>query len=121
MQNNKRFTVIELISVMLIILVITVMIVPRIIDLGGSVERKLLGTVLAELNAGEQMAWLDCKISDSPCVPEAKIDDLMGVSINGKGKKMFAVFAGGGKYQVHRLDPTDTSAAMWGEGKPLKK
>ena len=116
MQNNRGFTMIELIAVLLIISVITVFIVPKIIDLESSTEKKLLGAVLSELNARENMAWLDCKLSDV-CVDVAT-NDLMGVSIDKKGKHL--TFDGGGKYDIYRVDATDGVAARWYEGKKPK-
>ncbi len=114
MHNQKGFTLIELIAVMLIIGVLTATVIPKIIDLESSAEKKLLGTVLSELNAREQLAWLDCKLG--PTCREIITNDLMGVSFDEKMKNL--IFTGGGEYRVYRTEATDIRAATWSESKP---
>jgi prepilin-type N-terminal cleavage/methylation domain-containing protein len=115
-MKQGGFTLIELICTLLIMSIITVMIVPRIVALSSNAEKKLLGSVLSELNAREHMAWLDCKMG-SEC-RGIITDDLMGVSFDKKLKNL--TFDGGGKYPVYRADATESNASMWLEGKKSK-
>jgi prepilin-type N-terminal cleavage/methylation domain-containing protein len=115
-MKQGGFTLIELICTLLIMSIITVMIVPRIVALSSNAEKKLLGSVLSELNAREHMAWLDCKMGT-----ECKgiiTDDLMGISFNGNFKNL--TFDNGGTYLVYRSDATESNASMWLEGKKPK-
>lgn len=112
----KGFTIIELICTLLIISILTVLVVPRIIDLESNAEKKLLLTVLSELNAREHMAWLDCKMGIT--CNEITTDDLMGISFDKKLKNL--TFNGGGKHPVYRADATTSNAPMWLEGKKSK-
>jgi prepilin-type N-terminal cleavage/methylation domain-containing protein len=116
MRNNRGFTLIELVCTLLIMAILTVMILPRIIDLESNAEKKLLGAVLSELNAREHMAWLDCKMG--PVCKEIITDDLMGVSFDKKLKNL--IFEGGGSHPVHRVGATDSNAPTWYEGKTPK-
>jgi prepilin-type N-terminal cleavage/methylation domain-containing protein len=116
-MNSRGFTLIELICTLLIIAIVTVMIVPRIINLESSAEKKLLETVLSELNAREHMAWLNCKMG--PECKEIITDDLMGINFSDNKKKL--IFEGGGSHRVYRADATDSNAPMWLEGKKPKK
>jgi prepilin-type N-terminal cleavage/methylation domain-containing protein len=118
----KGFTIIELICTLLIISILTVLVVPRIIDLESNAEKKLLLTVLSELNAREHIAWLDCKMG-SEC-KEVIINDLMGVGFDNKLKNL--IFEGGGSHPVHRVGATESNAPTWHKGigkkpKPPKK
>ena len=63
-MDQKGFTMIELIAVMLIISIITVMIVPKLINLEVNAEKKLFSVVISEMNVREHMAYLDCKLKD---------------------------------------------------------
>ena len=119
MNNNKGFTMIELIAVLIIISVITVTIIPKIIDLESSAERKLLGIVLAELTVREKLAFVDFKLGND-YVPINR-DDLMGVSLEGKNDdKLKLIFDGGGTYAVYRTPNTEQEPGKWYAGKYKK-
>jgi len=104
---------IELIAVMLIISVVTVAIVPKIVDLEENAERKLLVAVLSEMNAREHLAFLDCKMMDGCVEYEMPLfNDLQGMSlIDDSAIK----FEGGGTYEVYRNQTT--YAYMWADYK----
>jgi prepilin-type N-terminal cleavage/methylation domain-containing protein len=96
---NKGFTLVELIAVLLIISIITVMIVPKIIDFEWSAERKLLYALLDEMNAREHMAFLDCKLQrDCSEYEIPDFSDLRGAKLTGNTLK----FDGGGSYSIYR-------------------
>jgi prepilin-type N-terminal cleavage/methylation domain-containing protein len=99
-MSNKGFTLIELIATLLIISVITVIVIPKIINFEGNAEKRLLLAVLDEMNAREHMAFLDCKMTEN-CVDYnmPNFSDLHGATlVNGNTIS----FAGGGSYQVYR-------------------
>ncbi len=116
MHNERGFTMIELIAVMIIISVLTAVVIPKIIDLESSAERKLIGAVIAELNAREKFAFLDYKLG-SEYTP-IKRDDLMGITLVGKNDtKMELIFDGGAAHPVYRIDYDENNAGKWYEGK----
>ena len=68
MVNNKGFTLIEILAVLLVVGIIAGTVAYKLIDLGGSASHKAAVYFVSELNQLEKHAWLNCKL-DSNCVP----------------------------------------------------
>jgi prepilin-type N-terminal cleavage/methylation domain-containing protein len=118
MHNEKGFTLIELIAVLVIMGVLTAVAVPKYIDLQASAERKLILMVLADFDAQEHMSYLNHMMSGdegtyiSPIIVPSTLSS--GISLKpGGGDDSILLFTGGGEYDVYRC-PT-AYAAMWGQ------
>jgi prepilin-type N-terminal cleavage/methylation domain-containing protein len=59
MNNNKGFTLIELIAVLMILGVLTALTIPRIMALDKTAERRVVEMGLMELNARESLYFAD--------------------------------------------------------------
>jgi len=73
MLNDKGFTLIEIIAVLVILGVLAAVVVPRYVDLGETARQKGIETVITEINARENLTWADAKISISGFVSDTKI------------------------------------------------
>lgn len=115
-MNQRGFTLIEMISVMLILGILVVVVAPRFMSFNDGAERKTLVAVMDELNTQEKMAFLDCKLrldcvySEQPTLP---FDDLRGLTLTKNDDGGVVVFdgSGGGTHQIYRW--TTDGAARW--------
>ena len=72
-DNNKGFTLIEIIAVMIILGLLASVAVPRYVDLENNAKQKAIDTLKSEINARESLVWSKHKISVSGYVSDAKI------------------------------------------------
>jgi prepilin-type N-terminal cleavage/methylation domain-containing protein len=73
LQNDKGFTLIEIIMVLVILGVLATVAVPRYIDLAEGARQIAIDAAISEINARENLTWADHKISTSGFVSDAKI------------------------------------------------
>jgi prepilin-type N-terminal cleavage/methylation domain-containing protein len=104
--NQKGFTLIEMIAVLIILSILTAVAVPKIINLQDNAEKKLMLSVLADFDAQEQLAWIDNNLSDDPKTPydpPIHPTEKMGNGMTLKGEDSYYIlFTGGGNYDVYR-------------------
>jgi len=73
LRNNKGFTLVEIIAVLVILGILAVIAVPRYIDLASNAKQKALAKGISDLTDREILTWSDQKISTSGYVSDAKV------------------------------------------------
>ncbi|MCK5187449.1 MAG: prepilin-type N-terminal cleavage/methylation domain-containing protein [Deltaproteobacteria bacterium] len=73
LQNDKGFTLVEIIAILVILGVLAAIAVPRYIALEEGARQKAIDTAVSEINARESLTWADHKISTSGFVSDTKI------------------------------------------------
>jgi prepilin-type N-terminal cleavage/methylation domain-containing protein len=77
-NNNKGFTLIEIIAVMVILGTLAALAVPRYVDLENNAKQKTIDALKSEINGRESLIWANHKVSESGFVSDAKIlDDVI--------------------------------------------
>ena len=82
LRNDKGFTLVEIIAVLVILGILVVIAVPRYIDLEQNAKQKAFNTVITEINAREFLTWSDFKISTSGYVGDARIFGEMNYDVD---------------------------------------
>ncbi len=81
-RNQRGFTLLEIIAVMVILSILAALAVPRYISLDESAKQRAIDAGLAELNGRETLSWSNEKISLSGWVSDAKtfglVDPFLG-------------------------------------------
>jgi prepilin-type N-terminal cleavage/methylation domain-containing protein len=86
-MNNKGFTLIEILAVMIILGIIVAIAVPRIINLDQTAELQSLEMGVNELNSREKLLWSKYKIASTSYTDEnldIVIFSEMDISLNKK-------------------------------------
>lgn len=111
MNNQKGFTLVEIICVLLIVSILVATAAMRFIDLAPNAERKIIEAVASEMNSQEHMAWLNCRLQEG-CVDYVRpgFMDLQGMTFNNTDNTI--TFQGGGTHQLYEWY-SNNAAIRW--------
>lgn len=73
LRNQNGFTLVEIISVLILLSVLAAIAVPRYIDLEQNAQQKAFDGAIAELNGRESLVWTNLKISATGYQDDAQL------------------------------------------------
>jgi prepilin-type N-terminal cleavage/methylation domain-containing protein len=118
--NQKGFTLIELISIMIIMAVIVSVGIKRLDLLSGTATGSVLQEAVKELNAREHLIWIDIKLSSANWANDADVFSVMDTNLGPDYAWIAGPNASGGTIQFRsqsialiRTASTNTSSGNW--------
>ena len=73
LRNQKGFTLVEIIAVLIILSVLAALAVPKYIDLEQNSQQKVFDSAIAELNGREGLVWANLKMSATGYQDDAQL------------------------------------------------
>ena len=80
--NQRAFTLLELIAVMLILGILAALAIPRYMDLEASANARAIDAALSELNGREALIWGQIKTTATSYVKATGDNDVWGLMLN---------------------------------------
>ena len=118
--NQEGFTLIELISTMIIMSVIASVAAKKIDIISGTATDKVLQQAVEELNARENLTWIDIKLSSSNWTNDGDVCSAMNTNLGSEFDWTSGPNASGGTLRfrnqstaLNRIPSTFTSAGSW--------
>jgi prepilin-type N-terminal cleavage/methylation domain-containing protein len=121
LQNQKGFTLIELISVMIIMGVMSSVAVKKVDFITDTASSKALAVAVKELNIRESSVWSNTKISDDGYTTDADVFAALDKNLGTKFKWNPGPTIDGGTLHcesesivLNRIHSTSSAAGKWG-------
>jgi len=118
--NQKGFTLIELISVMIIMSVMASVAVKRLDLVTGTATDQILQEAVKELNVREHLTWIDIKLSSINWTNDADVFSVMDTNLGGDFVWSAGPNASGGTLSfrtessvLSRTASTNSSSGRW--------
>jgi prepilin-type N-terminal cleavage/methylation domain-containing protein len=119
-QNQKGFTLIELISIMIILSVIGSVAVNKYNNLTNTADERILAVAVKELNARESLIWANLKISSDGYTNDADVYAVLNTNLGSRLRWNPGPGIGGGTLHCEsascdltRIPSTNATAAKW--------
>ena len=81
LRNQKGFTLVEIIAVLIILSVLAAVAVPRYIDLADNSKQRAIDGAISELNGRESLTWANQKISTTGYDGDQKVLDAFDYNL----------------------------------------
>ena len=119
-ENERGFTLVEVIAVMVILGVLSTLAIPRYIDLEISTKKKAIEKAISEINSRENLIWAKQKISITGYDDDQKIRDAINYDLGsdylwavGPGKLGGTIEFKGLSADLSRIPSTPSQPAVW--------
>jgi prepilin-type N-terminal cleavage/methylation domain-containing protein len=120
--NHRGFTLIEIITVLVLLGMIAALAIPRFIDLDQNAKDRAIASGISELNGRESLVWADAKVSAAGWQDDATVFAAMDTSLGAANYTWVAgptaaggslSFQSGNPVNVTRTPSTALSPANW--------
>jgi prepilin-type N-terminal cleavage/methylation domain-containing protein len=81
LRNQKGFTLIEIIAVLIILGILASVAIHRFIDLEATSKRRAIDSGISGLNGSESLTWADQKISVIGFIDDTKVQEAMDYNL----------------------------------------
>jgi prepilin-type N-terminal cleavage/methylation domain-containing protein len=113
-RNQKGFTFIEIIVVLVILTILLAVAIPRYFGLPQDAAESTLKSAVAELNAREKLAWAKNRVDKVEYDVTDIISDLRHFTVNGSdGNYQISSDEHSRKANVTRTLPSDEASGHW--------
>jgi prepilin-type N-terminal cleavage/methylation domain-containing protein len=89
-NNQKGFTLIEIIAVLILLGILAAVAVPKYMDLTDNAKQKAVDAGIAELNSRESLAWGKLKLTSTGWVTDAATFATIDTNLNSTGETTYA-------------------------------
>jgi len=119
--NQKGFTLIEIIAVLVLLAILAAVAVPRYIDLQTEAKQRAVDGAIAELNGRETLVWSKVKMSDTGWSADTDVTNHTDYStdlgsdftVDASSDPKTITFKSSDSYNVTRTVSTPDSPGRW--------
>ena len=117
MRNEKGFTLIEMLAVLIILGIIVTIAATKIINLDSNASDRVVDLAIEELTVREKLTWSNCKLKDrwsdiAECTLDEMVFDLGKGDVSGSHPN-YVIDVNGVRVKVVRSTPTMSTPAIW--------